>query len=323
MRFTMISKAVAAVSLMAAVAQAGFTVTATLTSVTVNGTPLDRWDINAVNTGSDTGTQVKGLEYFYSGSRVFFQVNDFTDASGEGDPDHIPDTVNFNSNSLSRIRLNNTTANNVFVGVSPAIGPAQWNPYMVGRKQFLGAVANTGQTQASGSGYQIARFFTLQGGGGAFSGNLGGDIGAKVPFSVYAGPFSGGAPAAGPESNTLDEPVVATFGSDVSAGAPFTLTLSYTLANPANPYALSTTPIAGIRDVLVSSTVTGNNQEILITGKVDYSRLYNPTIVPFGLSGGFGDPVDSFVVFAVPEPTMLGGLAMLGCALRRGKRRER
>lgn len=296
---------------------AGFTLTATKFSVVVNGTPLDRYDINVVNTGGDTGTQVKGMEYFFTGSRVFFQVADETDATGEGDPDHIPDTVNFNSNSLSRIRLNNVGSSNVFVGTSPDKGPAQWNPYMVGRKQFSGAVANTGNTQATGAGYQIARFFTLQGGGGSFSGNLGGDIGSKVPFSMYAGPIAGGSPAAGPESNNLDEPVVAIFGSDVAAGAPFSLTLNYTLANPANPYSLSTTPIPGIRDVLVSSTITGNNQEILITGKVDYSRLYNPTIVPFTLSGGFGFPTDSFVVFAMPEPGSALLLGAIGCAVRR------
>jgi hypothetical protein len=297
---------------------AGFAVTTTPTAVVVNGTPLDRYDIVAINTGGDTGTQVKGLEYYYSGTRAFFEVEDETDATGEGGPDHIPDTANLISSTLTRVRVANSLASNVYVGASPDFGPTQWNPYMVGLKQFHGAIANTGQTQATGAGYQIARIFTLRGGYGAFSGNLGGDMGSKVPFGLYYGPSASPGPIPVLGSN-LEEPIVAVFGSDAAAGAPFSVTIDVNVPDPNGTYTLATTPIPGINDVSVTSSGIGSTaRQYTITGTVDYSRLYNPTIVPFGFGGSAFAPMDAFTVFAMPEPA---SLSLLGLLLATGRRR--
>lgn len=300
-------------------AWAGFNVSATRVSVNVNGTPLDRYDIVAVNTGGDTGTQIKGLEYDWVGSRVFFQLDDLTDATGVGESDNIPDTVRFNSNSLTRIRVNTAPSFNTFVGEQPYRGPTQWNPYMAGLRSFRGAVANTGQTQATGTGFQIARIFTLVGGGGVFSGNLGGDLGSKVPYSMYGGPMYHGPQVNYSLSTNLSEPVVANFGSDPSQGAPFFVHISVGLANPFVATTLTTTPIPGIRDVVVDSVVNGSTQDFFINGRVDYSRLYNPTIVPFHL-GGSGFAADAFTVFAMPEPASF--ISALGLLAAVGRRRR-
>ena len=84
-----ISLAVAALSAgIAQSASAGFTVTAT--RVVIPG--FDRYDVRAFNDTIDTGTQVKGLEYFYNGSPAAFEVQDTGDEKPDS-YDGIPDTV--------------------------------------------------------------------------------------------------------------------------------------------------------------------------------------------------------------------------------------
>ncbi len=303
-------------------ALAGFTVTTQLGAyVTVNGTPMVRWDVTAVNTGGDTGTQVKGLEWNYTGARAYFQVTDETDPAGN-DPDHIPDTVNLLSNQLTRVRVNTSPTGNTFVGVSPATGPIAFNPYMCGVKHFSGAVANTGNTQATGAGFQIMRIFLLPGQYGFLGGNIGGDAGAKVPFSgVYPGGIPGGPAGSNPTIDSISaEPAVAYFGSDFSAGAPFSVTVHASDTNPTNVLSLTAANIAGVYDVSIAGGGAGP-QDFVITGKIAASRIYTPMIIPITLQNQSGGAVvDSICVYALPEPATFAALAL--CATVLGRRRD-
>jgi hypothetical protein len=134
---------------------AGFTATATKTDAGI----YEIWSIVAINTGGDTGTQIKGLEYNYSGSGVFFQVDDL-------DENGIADTVAFipptTATDKSRLRVNTVASNNTFVGSLPTNDSIEPNPYGVagGITSFSGAIANTGTTHATGTGFQIARLVT-------------------------------------------------------------------------------------------------------------------------------------------------------------------
>lgn len=294
---------------------AGFTVTATL-GATVDG--LDRWDVVAVNTGGDTGVQIKGLEYFYAGSPAAFQVDDVTD-SGGGDPNGVADTVNLLSTSRTRIRVSATAANNVFVGVSPSNEFAEPNPYAAGAAAFQGAIANTGTTNASGAGFQVARIFIPAGGSGVFSGNIGGDIGSKVGYSVTLGGGPGG-----------NDPVIvndgasttATFGQIVTNGAPFSIVIQGTDADAGDILSLAVGALpAGVSNVTVSPATSGSPANFTVSGTVDYSLNGTTVNVPITLTSTQGTAdTGSFNIVVVPEPTSLAALGLSGLLL--GRRRK-
>lgn len=292
---------------------AGFTVTAAA-PVTASG--FDRYDITAVNTGGDTGTQIKGLEYFYAGAPAAFQVDDTTDPVG-GDPDGIADTVNLLSTSRTRIRVSTTGANNVFVGVQPDNSAVQPNPYAAGAAAFQGAIANTGTTQASGAGFQIARIFIPTGTSGVFSGNLGGDIGSKVPFSVnlVSGVVVNTAPVITPANQTVN----VVFGAIVSSGAPFSATVSITDAETAFTTAVGTLP-AGVSGVTITPA-GGNN--FTIAGTVDYSVNLTDVVVPFSATDA-GSPAltsnGSITLHVTPEPASLSLIGLSSMLM--GRRRK-
>lgn len=296
-------------------AEAGFTVTAA--KIVVGG--FNRFDIVAVNTGGDTGTQIKGLEYFYSGSPAFFQVDDTTDAAG-GDPDGIPDTVNLLSTSRTRIRVSATAANNVFVGVSPTNSFAQPNPYEGGITAFQGAIANTGVTQASGSGFQIARIFIPQSAGfnWVFSGNLGGDIGSKVPFSVNLtdGP--------GPEAPVISPvpPVNVLFGQVVTNGAPFSANVTVTSSSATDILTLSLGSLpAAVQNVQITPASGPSPQVFTVSGIVDYAANGTDVVIPIvaGYMTGGPTSVGSITLHVTPEPTSVAIFTAL-LALRRRRK---
>lgn len=299
---------------LASKAWAGFTVTATSGGTfTFDGVPMDRYDITVVNTGGDTGTQVKGLEYFYSGSRVYFEVNDTVDEGG-GDPDGIPDTVNLLSTSRTRVRVSANAANNVFVGVTPTNGFAQFSPYMPGVKQFSGAIANTGVTQATGAGFQIARLFLIHGGVASFSGNIGGDIGAKVPFSTFTTP-----PTLRVESVT-PETAITSVGSEPGSRGAFEVMVRVVDDFPDGVLGLTVNSVPGVFDLTVSDNGGVSTRDYVITGSVDATRRGLATIIPITANDGSGNRYyDSICVFAlVPEPASLAVFSVL--AIPRSRR---
>ncbi len=163
-----------------------FNLTATLAAASPG---LEQWRIQAINTGGETGTQVRGLVFNYAGSRAAFEVNDWTNPLG-GLPDGIGDTANLLSSTRTRVRLSTVAPNNQFFDFTPDPGPVQPNAYDAGVAAFSGTITNTGTTQASGAGFEIARFYIPTGGSFVFSGFIGGEIGQKQAFSVQVGPIA-------------------------------------------------------------------------------------------------------------------------------------
>ena len=291
---------------------AGFTVTAT--KVAVAG--FDRYDVVAVNDGVGTGTQVKGLEYFYNGAPAAFEVTDTTDTVG-GDPDGINDTVNLLSTTRTRLRVSTTGANNVFVGVSPSNGFAQPNPYDGGASQFSGAIANTGTTQASGAGFQIARIFLPTGGSGVLSGNLGGDLGLKVPFLAVLGGVQNVAPVIVPPSQTVN----VVFGAIVSSGAPFSANVTVTDANATDVLSLALGALPAGVTASVSGATGVSPRSFTISGVVDYSNNGTDVVIPLLASDGQGGTgTGTITLHVTPEPASLGLVGL--SSLLMGRRRK-
>ncbi len=312
MRFQSIVLAVATATC-ASSSFAGFTVTSTLFN-TANG--LDQWRVVAVNTGGNTGTQVKGLEYNYSGSPVAFEVTDTTDATGAGDPDGIPDLTNLLSATRTRVRMSATASNNTFVGVTPDAGPVQPNAYANGAAAFSGAIANTGTTQASGAGFEIARIYVPTGTSGVFSGNIGGDVGTKSPFLVNIGGFTDYAIQI---RSITPNPVPVVFGPIVSNGASFSTTVVVDgVPDGANTFLTFGQSISGVHDL----SVTGGGSQsrtFVVSGIVDYAL--NGLDVPISFvahcPGIFIPEANgTFTLHVTPEPAALG-LIFVAPVLRR------
>ncbi len=293
---------------------AGFTVTATAAAP---ASGLVRWSIVAINDGVGTGTQVKGLEYLYNGAPAAFEVTDTTDPLG-GDPDGIPDLANLLSASRTRIRVNLTASANTFVGVVPDAGPVQPNLYAGGAATFRGAIANTGTTQASGAGFEIARIYLPTGQSGVFSGNLGGDQGAKVPFAVTLGGVVNVAPVLVPPTQTV--PVV--FGAIVSNGAPFTANVTVTDADTSDILSLALGALpSSVSGVTVTGATGTSPRTFTVSGTVSYSANNSLVTIPIiGSDGAGGHTTNGSIILAVtPEPASLGlvGLSTLLLGRRR------
>ncbi len=314
MRRTSIIAAVIGSALVASSSFAGFTVTATLFG-TASG--LDQYRIVAVNTGGDTGVQVKGLEYNYAGAPAAFEVTDTTDPSG-GDPDGIPDLANLLSATRTRIRVSATASNNTFVGVTPDAGPVQPNAYAAGRTSFSGAIANTGTTNASGAGFEISRIFLPAGQSGVFSGNIGGDLGTKVPFSVNLVSGGGNLP---PVLNPATQTVNVVFGQIVTNGANFTATVQVTDPNVADTLTLAFgTPIPGSVSNLQIAGATGTSpRTFTVSGTVNYSANGTDVVIPIVANDGAATTNGSITLHVTPEPASLGliGLSTLLLGRRR------
>ncbi len=304
---------------------AGFTVTANR-GVTTGG--FVRWDIVATNSGGATGTQVKALEFqFDSWSDVgpAFEVWDTTDPAG-GDPDGIADTVNLLSSTRTRIRVNSTASNNLFVGVSPEAGPVQPNPYAASPRSFSGAVANLGTTQATGAGFQIARIYMPAPArtrsptfGFNFRGRIGGDKGPAVPFDILD---SAGSvviyPAAdvnldfGPGSGASQH-----FSESVRVemGYPFSISDSFSLTAGALPDGVSIDSITGGGVFETGATFT-------LQGEVSRRLIGQALFIPIRAHrGNYGYQDGYFFIVVTPEPASLATLFAL-CGARRHRRSD-
>jgi len=225
------------------------------------------------------------------------------------DPNGVPDTVNLVSASRTRIRVSTNAANNVFVGVDPTNGFAEPNPYLAGRTAFQGAIANTGTTNASGAGFQIARIFIPTGGTGVLSGNIGGDIGSKVGFSVQLGGPTGGV---APVINSITpNPVNVVFGQIVSNGAPFSTTVNATDAD-GDLAGLAVSANPNVTGVTITPGAGGN---FTVSGTVNYAA--NNTDIVLGVTAtdaaGHTSASSNLTLHVTPEPASLSliGLSTL------------
>lgn len=269
---------------------------------------FDRYDIVAVNTGGSTGTQIKSLEYVYSGSPAFFQVDDTTDPSG-GDPDGIGDTVNLLSTSRTRIRVNTRALDNVFAGVSPTNGVAQPNPYELGVTSFSGTITNTGTTQATGAGFQIARLFLPRNANSAsFSGNIRGDMGEKVPFVAGQGPPPNIPPVISPVP-----PVNIVFGQIVSGGTAFSASATVTDVNPADVLSLALGSLPStVSGVTLIGTTGTSPRTFAVSGIVSYAANGTDVVIPLVASDGTGQTASgSITLHVTPEPGWMSLFAVL------------
>lgn len=291
---------------------AGFTVTATRNFI---GGGFDRWDIVAINNGGDTGTQIKGLEYFYQGAPVAFEVFD-------ADENGVNDTVNLSSTSRTRIRVAVAPSSNVYVGLNPAGQGVEPNPYENGLTAFSGAIANTGTTFATGTGFQIARLFVPSGSGVMqFSGNIGGDVGSKVPFSVNlcrCQPVTNNPVLV---NNNASTNVV--FGQIVSGGAAFSVQIQATDQDAGDVLALVVGALpAGISNITVAPATSGSPANFTISGLVDYSLNGQTIVVPITINSTSGRASGQFQIVVTPEPGAIVAVGLVGVNLasRRGRK---
>lgn len=297
---------------------AGFTVTKTLASVAGG---FERYDIVAVNSSGDTGTQIKSLEfsyYSYASAAAAFQVDDVTDPKG-GDPDGIPDTVNLLSQSRTRVRVSTTIANNQFSNVNPTSGYSQPNPYAAGAQRFSGTVVNAGTTQATGVGFQIARIYFPIGGIGVFGGKLQGETGPAVPFSIVLSNYFDLFLA--PIISNNNASTTADFGLGGGNVAPFSIQIEVT--DPDSMYfgfQLGALP-AGLSDVTFTADRSPYRATYTISGYADTSLRGTTVSVPFLVedSSPFGPAQThgTFFVHVTPEPFAMAAPATLCLTPRR------
>lgn len=301
-----LSAALAAGSLV----RAGFTISVTKVDVVVNGTQFDRYDIFASNDGAGTGADVKGMIYQYTGDKAYFGVLDT-------DGNLVPDTVNLPSSTLSRVRVVASAGANTYVNVSPTNEHAEPNPYLAGVKEFSGGVAKSGGPVPIAP-VQIARLFLLDGTVGTFSGAIGGDIGALVPFTTTPITFA-------PDRPVITPPEVQYlhFGSDYADQISFTATVQVSDPDGADVLSLTADPVLGVHDVRVIGGGVGP-QSFTLTGTIDASHVGTVVYLPVRAHDGTGNiTADSICLVILPEPSLPCLIvAATAVGLPRSRRRE-
>lgn len=274
---------------------AGFTFAVNKVDVVVNGTQFDRYDIFATNTGVGTGVDIKGLIYQYVGDKAYFSVLD-TDA------DRVPDKVNLDSATLTRVRVTTSASANLYANVIPTLGHAQPNPYLPGVHEFSGAVVKTAGPVPIAP-VQIARLFLLDGTVGTFSGQIGGEIGPLVPFTTTPITFARDRPVfASPE------PLYLTFESDYAARVPFMANVEVSDPDAGDVLSLSADMVLGLHDVQIAGGGVGP-QTFTVTGSIDASKVGTVVYLPLRARDGTGNlSTDSLSLVVLPEPTALFSL---------------
>lgn len=272
-----------------------------------------RWDIVATNTGGATGTQIKAMEFTlrsWSSTGPAFEVNDFTDETGFGEPDGIPDTVNLLSNTRTRIRVSSSGANNIYLGFTPKIEPAQPNPSIGSVTALHGAVANLGTTQATGAGFQIARIYMPAPvsrspfNGFDFYGFIGGDKGPKVPFNIHSAASIAIDPIGDAHSDFLPTSgATVPFSLDVSVNAVFGAFGDLSLSAFNIPAGVTIDSISGGGQLSSTFTIKGHADRTLI-GTTRVVELQAQSS-----QGGYG--TGYFMLVTTPEPTLAAAAASL------------
>lgn len=287
----------------ASLSRADFTVTATQ-GPSADG--MDRYDIVAVNNGNGTGTLLKAMEYFYAGTKAFFEVLDTPD---NGSPtDGVPDTVNTFSTTRSRIRVG-TTPNGAVVFGSPTLGFTQPNPYLNGISYFEGAMAATTTTPASGAGFEVARLYVASGGHGTLRGKLGGNTGLALPFSVSFGPTFNN-----PHSPTIS-PIGLVAGQVLPNGdVAFSANAQVSDLDASDELSLTLALLGGVNDVHITGGGSGT-QQFNLSGTILKSNFVPGFEIKLVADDGQGGTGNGSFRVVVPEPTcmfgLLGGLSLI------------
>lgn len=182
MRRTLIAAAALSAATVASSAFAGFTFTATQSQVA----GYEVFLIRAINDGVDTGTELDGYDLTFTmnaGTTAHFNVLD-SDFDGTPDTADLVNTGNANAGFL-RVGAFGTTS---IVSTTPALGPAQPNPWDAINTWSIAAIS-TGAETATGAGAVIARLFQTGGqdAGGSFTGQIGGNEGSAIPVSFSWG----------------------------------------------------------------------------------------------------------------------------------------
>lgn len=291
---------------------AGFTISHTVTSVDAT---YDQVDIFALNTGGDTGTGLLAVEIAVAadaGDVAYFRST----SAGAPNLTNTSETAN-----RSFIRIDNEDASTTSLvsrtpagnwPLVPAIGAST-----VGIEDFSVTVAGLAGAKPAntGAGALFATLFVSKGYGAAVTGNVGGEVGSKIPFSFNIG----GPVNTAPEIASVVDAAV-NFGSLVSTPLPFSATVNATDAQAADVLSL----VAGTLPAGVTiGSITGGGtspEQFVISGTVAYPGSNTTLVVPFTVSDGSLSTSGSFNIVVTPEPTALGALALGGMIL--GRRRK-
>jgi hypothetical protein len=152
--------------------------------------------------------------------------------------------------------------------------------------------------------------------------NVAGETGAGVDYTYTPG-FFPPPPNVPPIGISAPTPVV--FGSAVSNGAPFSVTVSATDAEvPLQTLTLAIGALpAGITNVAVSPANGGTSPVVFtVTGTVAYSLNQSTVLIPYTLADGAGGTFSGQITLIVtPEPAMMMAVASVSAAalIRRRK----
>jgi hypothetical protein len=147
--------------------------------------------------------------------------------------------------------------------------------------------------------------------------SLAGETGAGVDYTFGVTPSNSAPVPVGPVAPT---PVV--FGTVVSNGANFSVSVTVTDADAADVLALT---LGSLPAGITNTQVTGGGttpQVFTITGNVNYSLNKSTVVIPFTVTDGVGGHTipGSFSLIVTPEPAslaVLGGAAIMGIVRRR------
>ena len=314
LRNTIIAAAVSGVFATSSIA--GFVTSYTVTSVS---TTLDRIDIYARNDGGGTGTVLlaASISMNADAGKLSYWRSNLTGApniqNGADAPDRSFVRIDSDDGSTTSI-VSRTPAGNW-----PIIGPAGPSFNNVAIEDFgatITALAG-GKPASTGAGALFASLYVDKNYGGVATGNLGGEVGLKVPYTLSittAAPNVVPVIAPVPDTNVV-------FGSIVSNGAPFSVTVNATDADSADILALAVGSVPGITGVTVVGGST-SPASFTVTGTVNYSLNGTTVVVPVSVSDGAGGHTvnGAFRLVVTPEPASLSLIGLGGLLL--GRRRK-
>lgn len=295
--------------------KAGFVVTGSLTSIDAT---LNRLDLFARNTGGDTGTELMAVEIFAdvsSGVSLWRATN-----AGGWDVTNAGEAPN-----RSFIRIDASDPSNTSIANrDPSFPPAdpQYGPNTIALADFSVAAASSSVPTAATEppGALFAQLFVTKNFSAIFSGFLGGSAGPKAPwgFSLHGDPT-------GPVIENSGVSVDVVFGSTVSEGAPFSVTIHASDADGGDLLHLAAGALPpGISNLQISPATSGSPASFTVTGVVDYSLNGLTVVVPITVTDSFGlNATGNFLLVVTPEPASVGAVGACLLFVRRCRRAPR
>ena len=286
---------------------AGFTITKT---TTVLGGGLTQIDLYALNTGGGTGTGLLTYDVTVDGtvgSRAFFR------STAAGAP-NILNTSDTALKSYFRIDDEDSSTSSV-VSRTPA-APATWTlapdqgASTVGQEDFQTAIVGLqgAKIANTGAGAHFAQLIVNTGYAGTLSGTFAGDTGPGVVISGFS--LGGAVVVNTPPTVVSPAPQTVTFGSTVSAGAPFSAVVTATDVDSADILtATAGTLPAGVSGVTVTKSIVGGVSQFTVQGTLAFSTNKTTVTIPVNVTDGTNTVGGSVVLNVVPEPTTLAALA--------------